>query len=232
LQGEILSDQNLRLRKLLKQAGLDAAARDIAEQVQSVLKEELHHRMKNMLGMVTAIVRQSMRSGTSLGDAERAISARLIAMATAHDLLLKAALSTASLTAIIQGAIQQHNTASDRIIVKGEEIEIAGSSTVPLALILNELCTNATKYGALSKDSGHVRLTWGQDKAGKRTTFRWIESGGPTVAPPSRRSFGTQLIEEALPRQLGGTGRLSFPASGVEFELVVPMKNLRSQVSA
>src|SRR6185503_16434441 len=212
--------------------GMDSAARDIAEQIQTVLKEELHHRMKNMLGMVTAIVRQSMRSATSLDGAERAISARLIAMATAHDLLLKAALSTASLTAIVRGAIEQHNAALERIVVKGEEIEIAGSSTLPLALILNELCTNATKYGALSKDGGNVRLTSGQDKAGKRATFRWIESGGPTVAPPSRKSFGTQLIEDALPRQLGGTGRLSFPASGVEFELVVPMKSLRSQPAA
>ncbi len=222
---EILKAQNVRLRELLEQAGFDAAARDATEKIQSILKDELHHRMKNMLTMVTAIVRQSIRSAGNLADAERAIGTRLIAMATAHDLLLESSLNTASLKRIVLAAIAQHDVASGCIAVKGDDMEILALSTLPLALMLNELCTNATKYGALSKDGGHVLLTWARDEPSARAVFRWIESGGPPVVPSTRKSFGTRLIEEALPRQLNGTGRLSFPASGVEFELVVPLES-------
>src|SRR5580693_2903393 len=152
---ETLSAQNVDLRKLLEQAGLDAAARDVAEQIQSVLTDEIHHRMKNMLAMVTAIVRQSVRSAPDLAHAEAAISTRLIAMAKAQDLLLKAALHSAGLIDIVAGAINQHNS-RERIILKGDDVEVISSSILPLTMILNELCTNATKYGALAKDSGCI----------------------------------------------------------------------------
>jgi two-component sensor histidine kinase len=227
-----LKEQNLTLHKLLEQAGLDSAQRDIAERIQAVLTAELHHRMKNMLAMVTAIVRQSIRTATSLEAAERAIGARLIAMAKAHEVLLKADLATAGLTGIVRGATEQHNAALGRIVIEGEEIEIVAASVLPLTLMLNELCTNATKYGALSADTGHVSLSWNLDGAGKQITFRWIEAGGPVVAPPGPRSFGTRLIEEALPRQLGGTGHLSFPATGVEFTLTVPLESLMGRPAA
>src|SRR5204863_8465284 len=141
----------------------------------------------------------------------------------AHDLLLKADWKTAGLTGVVLAAIEQHNTAAERISLHGDEIEIASSSILPLTLILNELCTNATKYGAFSKQDGHVLVTWTLDESGQSMIFKWVEVGGPLVGTPGRRSFGTRLIEEALPRQLGGSGRLSFPPSGAEYELVVPM---------
>jgi two-component sensor histidine kinase len=226
VQKDSLKEQNVYLRKMLEQAGLDAAARDVAEKIQKILTDEIHHRMKNMLGMVTAIVRQSMRAASSLPEAEAAITARLLAMAKAHDLLLKADWKTAGLKSVILGAIEQHNTAAERINVQGDDIEIVSSSILSLTLIINELCTNATKYGAFSKERGHVTLGWKRDEADKSIVFRWIESGGPTVSPPGRTSFGTRLIEDALPRQLGGIGRLSFPPSGVQYELVVPLESL------
>jgi two-component sensor histidine kinase len=230
VQKDSLTTQNLYLRKLLDQAGLDAAARDVAERIQKVLTDEIHHRMKNMLGMVTAIVRQSMRSATSLAEAEAAIAARLVAMAKAHDLLLKADWTAAGLTSIILGAVEQHNTATERLTIQGDEMEIASSAILCLTLIINELCTNATKYGAFSKEGGRVTLNWARDEADKSIIFKWVESGGPPVGPPDRRSFGTRLIEEALPRQLGGRGQLSFPPSGVEYELIVPLDNLKPAV--
>ena len=226
MQKDSLKTQNLYLRKMLEQAGLDAAARDVTERIQKILTDEIHHRMKNMMGMVTAIVRQSMRAAINLAEAETAITARLMAMAKAHDLLLKADWKTAGLRSVIVGAIEQHNTAAERIIVQGDEIEIVSSAILSLTLIINELCTNATKYGAFSKEGGRVTLSWIRDEADKSIVFKWIESGGPTVGPPSRTSFGTLLIEEALPRQLGGIGRLSFPPSGVIYKLVIPLESL------
>jgi two-component sensor histidine kinase len=224
VQNRKLTAQNAYLTELLKQAGLDAEARDVAERIQSVLTDEIHHRMKNMLTMVTAIVRQSMRTAPSLADAEAAISVRLLAMAKAHDLLLKADWKSASLRNVVQGAILQHDTIAGRIAVTGADIQIVSASILPLTLALNELCTNAIKYGALSNDAGRVAISW--SAKADTIALRWVESGGPVVVPPVRKSFGMRLIVDALPRQLGGTAHLDFPLSGATFELVIPLDRL------
>ena len=227
MPGTTLKQQNAHLLKLLEQAGLDSAQREVAARVQTVLNDELHHRMKNMLAMVTAIVRQSLRLAADLSQAEAAIGARLVAMAKAHDVLLKADWHAADLATVIRGAIEQHTSAQGRITVKGAAIEVASSSILPLSLLLNELCTNATKYGALSKESGSVAVSWAEDAAGKSLIVRWVERGGPQVAPPAARGFGTRLIESGIPRQFGGTGVLHFLPAGVEFELTVPLERLK-----
>jgi len=222
-----LITENAYLTEMLKQAGLDAEARDVAQRIQSVLTDEIHHRMKNMLTMVTAIVRQSIRSAASLADAEDAISTRLIAMARAHDMLLKADLKSAGLTSVIEGAVAQHNSASGSIRITGEEMQVTPSAILPLTLILNELCTNATKYGALSLPGGKVVLSWAQDAARGALVLSWAEEGGPLVGPRGPRSFGSRLLEEAIPRQLGGFGLMSFPITGVSFCLTVPLERIR-----
>jgi two-component sensor histidine kinase len=221
-----LTAQNAYLTEMLRQAGLDAEAQAVAARIQAVLTDEIHHRMKNMLTMVTAVVRQSMRSAANLADAEAAIGARLIAMAKAHDLLLKEDWHSAGLSSIIRGAIDQHNTAAGRIILKGAEVIVVSSSILPFSLLLNELCTNATKYGALSKEGGTVTISWEKDAEGKNLLIKWLEMGGPPVGEPGKRSFGTRLIEGGIPRQFGGAGRLLFPVSGVEFELSVPLDRI------
>ncbi len=227
MQDKGLTAQNAYLTEMLRQAGLDAEAQVVAARIQSVLTDEIHHRMKNMLTMVTAIVRQSMRSAVTLAGAEEAISTRLIAMAKAHDLLLKADLKSASLASIIQGAVEQHDTLAGRITITGGPVQIIPSSILPLTLILNELCTNATKYGALSRPGGHIALTWALDAADTTLTLHWLEQGGPPVTPPRTRSFGTRLIEDAIPRQLGGSGTLAFAPEGVSFTLVIPFERLK-----
>jgi len=224
VQDSKLTAQNAYLTEMLKQAGLDAEARDVAERIQSVLTDEIHHRMKNMLTMVTAIVRQTMRSATGLADAEAAISIRLLAMAKAHDLLLKADWKSAELHQVVQGAIAQHDTAASRIAVSGKDVQIASAAILPLTLVLNELCTNAIKYGALSRDAGRVTIGW--TEADGTLTLQWVENGGPAVTAPERRSFGTRLIEDALPRQLGGNGHLDFVPAGAIFTLAIPLEKL------
>jgi two-component sensor histidine kinase len=225
-----LTAQNAYLTEMLRQAGLDAQAQRVAAQIQAVLIDEIHHRMKNMLGMVSAIVRQSMRSASSITAAEAAIGTRLVAMAKAHDLLLKADLKAADLASIIRGAIEQHDTIASRIAIGGDEIAIMPASILPLTLILNELCTNATKYGALSTAAGSVNLGWMLDADSKVLTVNWVEKGGPPVSTPRIKSLGSRLIEEAIPRQLGGRGRLMFAPSGVEFELSVPYEAVKPQI--
>ena len=222
-----LTAQNTYLTEMLKQAGLDAEARDVAERIQTVLTDEIHHRMKNMLTMVTAIVRQSMRASVSLAEAEAAISVRLLAMSKAHDLLLKADWKSADLLEVVNGATEQHDTTEGRFVIAGSTVQINSTAILPLTLALNELCTNAIKYGALSKTGGRVAISWLVDTG--CLTLRWVESGGPAVAAPVRNSFGTRLIEQALPRQLGGTGNMIFAPAGVEFELAIPLERLVPQ---
>jgi two-component sensor histidine kinase len=167
-----------------------------------------------------------MRSAQTLEQAENAIAVRLIAMSKAHDLLLKADWQSAPLATVIEGAIEQHNTAAGRIQMQGDNIEVASASILPLSLLLNELCTNATKYGALSRDGGIVTLSWEMDENAQALALRWVESGGPPVTPPTAKGFGTRLIESGIPRQFGGTGQLTFPASGARFELTVPLDRI------
>ena len=221
-----LAEQNSHLTSRLEQAALDAKAQGEAARFQIVLTEEIHHRMKNMLAMVAAIVRQSMRSTTDIRDAEAAIATRLMAMAKAHDLLIQANCKSASLIAIVRGAVEQHDTAYGRISIGGADMEIQPSSILPLTLALNELCTNATKYGSLSVADGAVAVTWALGDGGSAVIFRWVESGGPTVLPPKSKSLGSKLVEEILPRQLNGRAQLSFHPLGFEYELAVPMARL------
>lgn len=222
-----LTARNVYLTEMLRQAGLDAEARDVAERIQRVLTDELHHRMKNMLAMVAAIVRQTMRTAGNLQDAEAAIGARLMAMAKAHDLLLTADWKSNGLHAVLKSAVAQHDTAAGRIAVTGSDMQIASSAILPLTLALNELCTNAVKYGALSNDAGRVDLTCEADD--KTVTILWAESGGPPVHAPERKSLGSTLIERALPHQLGGTGQLIFAPTGISFTLTLPRDQLRPE---
>lgn len=229
MSNDSLKSQNSYLKNLLDKAASSSAERDIAENIQSVLTEELHHRMTNMLAVVTAIVRQSIRVADSLESAERAITFRLRSMATAHEILLKSDWKSAHLRSVIAATIEQHNAIAGRIVLEGEDLDIVSSAVVPMALMLNELCTNATKYGALSGASGHVKVHWIKDAVSQSLKFRWIEQEGPLVLPPERRSFGMRLIEEAIPRQFGGRGHLSFPSSGAQFEFDVPTNNFLAQ---
>ncbi len=221
-----LVEQNSDLTRRLEQAARDAAVQNEVARFQVVLTQEIHHRMKNMLAMVAAIVRQSMRSATDIREAEAAIATRLMAMARAHDLLLHAKLKSASLATIVRGAIEPHDTALGRISVDGADMDIQPASILPLTLALNELCTNATKYGSLCIPAGGVALTWALDDTGTSLIFRWVESGGPVVLPPKSRSLGSKLVEEVLPRQLGGRASLNFHPAGLEYELAVPVAHL------
>lgn len=228
IQNETLLAKNAHLVDLLTQAGLDADARKAAEKNQQVLIEELHHRMKNMLTMVIAIVRQSMREAQSVAAAEFAINTRLIAMARAHDLLLTATWQNAQLRDIAKTATEQHNTAARRIGIEGDDMRVVSSVILPLTLALNELCTNAIKYGALSQQGGVVQLSWVADAADNQFVLRWVEAGGPQTSPPTSKSLGMILIEDALPTQLGGRAKLMFLPSGLVFELTVPLDRVQA----
>jgi two-component sensor histidine kinase len=223
-----LEVENVDLRRLLAQAGIDAAAQEGAQQLQRLLLEELHHRVKNTLAMVMAITSQSLRGTDSVEVGSRAIEHRLLALGRVHDLLLDANWTSAALAAILKAAIDPFDTGDGgRFFVQTSNIEVSAAAVLPLAMVLNELCTNAVKYGALSNAAGRVKITSMVDEEGKLFRLTWTETGGPKVLPPTRRSFGTRLIEHSFVSQLKGQAHLSFEPSGVVCVLDIPLASLK-----
>jgi two-component sensor histidine kinase len=226
---ELLEQAGLDASRLLAMAGINATEKEAAERLQRLLLEELHHRVKNTLATVMAITSQSLRNATDLEHGREAIAHRLIALGRAHDLLLQTHWTSASLPAIVRAAIEPFDTpGTERFVVQVVAIDVGPTAVLSLAMALNELCTNAVKHGALSNASGHVEITSMLDEGAQRFKLIWEEKGGPIVKEPTRRSFGTRLIENSLARLLHGDARLRFERSGVICEFDFPLASLRA----
>jgi two-component sensor histidine kinase/CheY-like chemotaxis protein len=222
----LLEQAGIDAEVLLAQAGIDAREREAADKLQKLILEELHHRIKNTLATVSAIASQSLRTATSIEHGQQAIEGRLVALGRAHDLLLQARWANASLEQTIRGATEPYVTiGSGRISIAGPAISIASGAVIALAMTLNELCTNTTKFGALSVPAGRVEIVWEIDEAAQRLRLTWSEKNGPVVHPPTRQSFGSRLIG-SLGQQLKGEVALSYDAAGFVYTLNVPMASL------
>jgi len=161
-------------------------------------------------------------------QAGQAIEGRLLALGRAHDLLLQARWTGAQLRKIVQGATEPFdNLDKPRFSIAGPDVPTASGAVIAIAMTLNELCTNTTKFGALSVPAGHVAISWAVDAPTSRLHFTWKEQDGPVVAAPTRQSFGTRLIE-TLGRQLKGNVRLTYEPSGFVYFLDIPMLSLES----
>ena len=239
LKETALEAENVDLRELLAQAGIDAARllakagivateNENARRLQRLLLEELHHRVKNTLATVIAITSQSLRNAENLEQGRLAVESRLVALGRAHDLLLQAHSESAKLDAVIRSAIQPFDSQeSRRFVVQETSLEIGPGAVLPITMSLNELCTNAVKYGALSNATGHIEIALTIDGAASRLRIKWTEKGGPAVQEPIRRSFGTRLINR-LADQLHGEVQLKYETTGVVYELDVPLSALRA----
>ncbi|HEY5127016.1 MAG TPA: sensor histidine kinase [Bradyrhizobium sp.] len=235
---EFLKAENVGLRMLLEQAGIDAKAllaqagidaeqRETSDRLQKLILEELHHRIKNTLATVSAIAAQSLRNATSIEHAQHAIESRLLALGRAHDLLLQARWTSASLEHIVRGATEPYDSESERkFSIEGPDLKITAGAVIALAMTLNELCTNTTKFGALSAPTGRIAIVWTIDENSKRLHLTWSETGGPEVHAPTRQSFGTRLIE-TLGKQLKGTVEMSYHPTGFVYALDVPLNSLK-----
>src|SRR3954471_798610 len=192
----LLAQAEIDAQGLLTQAGIDARERDAADKLQKLILEELHHRIKNTLATVGAIASQSLRNAPSTQHAQQAIEGRLLALGRAHDLLLLARWTGADLRKIVHGATEPFdNQDKPRFLIDGPDVQVASGAVIAIAMTLNELCTNTTKFGALSVPTGRVEISWTVDAPASRLFFTWKEKGGPVVEAPTRQSFGTRLIE-------------------------------------
>jgi two-component sensor histidine kinase len=223
----LLEQASIDAQALLAQAGIDAEQRETADKLQKLIVEELHHRIKNTLATVSAIASQSLRTATDLEHGQQAIESRLLALGRAHDLLLQARWSSASLAHIVQGATEPYDSKGEgRISIQGADLRIVSGAVIALAMTLNELCTNTTKFGALSWPTGRIEIAWTIDDKNQRLHLTWTEKGGPAVQPPTRQSFGTRLIE-TLGKQLHGTVEITYDSKGFIYALDVPLSSLK-----
>ena len=235
---EFLKAENVGLRMLLEQAsidalallaqaGIDAEQRETADRLQKLILEELHHRIKNTLATVSAIASQSLRAATSIEHGQHAIESRLLALGRAHDLLLQARWSSADLAHIVQGATEPYDGEGEgKFSIGGPNLKIVSGAVIALAMTLNELCTNATKFGALSVPPGRIEIAWTIDQGNQRLRLTWTENGGPAVHTPARQSFGTRLIE-TLGKQLHGKVEMTYAPTGFIYVLDVPLGSLK-----
>ncbi|GJD95195.1 sensor histidine kinase [Methylobacterium iners] len=210
-------------------AALESASAELRgrETTRRLLVDELNHRVKNTLATVQAIAAQSFRGLTGDGALARPIfEARLFALARTHDVLTREGWAGAELGAIVSEVIRPYaEDDASRFVVEGPRVRLLPRSALALSMGLHELCTNAAKYGALSVPGGRVEIRWttegGRDD--QRLDLLWQERGGPLVETPSRRGFGSRLIERGLAAELGGHTEIRYDPDGVACSIRAPL---------
>jgi two-component sensor histidine kinase len=224
----LLAQAEIDAQGLLAQAGIDAREREAADKLQKLILEELHHRIKNTLATVSAIASQSLRSVQGAEHAQHAIAGRLLALGRAHDLLLQARWTSADLGHIVRSATEAFdNPDVPKFSITGPDVRVTSGAVIAIAMTLNELCTNTTKFGALSVPTGRVDIAWTVDPKTQRLHLRWIENNGPAVHAPDKRSFGSRLIE-TLGKQLNGDVNLTYEPAGLVYAFDVSLASLTS----
>ncbi|MFK0332759.1 HWE histidine kinase domain-containing protein [Rhizobium sp. NPDC090275] len=205
----------------------DITSRRIVQGHRALLARELSHRVKNTLTSLQAVVSQTIRRAETLDEAGSTLSARIRAMAVANDLLVTEDFGSASLRNLVTRTLAPFGVDdAARFTITGEDFDLPSHVVPAYALVLHELATNATKYGALCTDTGHIEIEWLIDSSsnGRELNLKWRESGGPRVTPPVKTSFGTQLIQRLLASEAGGVAKISYLPSGVSFTATVPMR--------
>jgi two-component sensor histidine kinase len=214
-----------------KPAGVLAVVVETTGQVKAerhlrLVINELNHRVKNTLAMMQAIAAQTFRNADDLQQANASFSARIVALAKANDLLTAQKWEGALLRDVVGSAVSTHGGAEGgRFAIEGPPLRLSPKTALSLSIAVHELATNAIKYGALSNDAGLVTVRWSVARSaeGERLHFEWREDGGPPVVQPTRRGFGSRLIERGLAAELGGEVRLAFEPKGLTCVIDAPL---------
>lgn len=214
------------------QSGLSVYFRDIqsrkeAERRQKLLLNELNHRVKNTLAIVHGLVRQTLSSAPDLPHAQEAMTARLLALAAAHDVITREEWTGADLAEVVRRSVAPQLDRPERLAIEGVKVMLTPQSALSLSLAFHELMTNAMKYGALKSDAGRIELGW--TLADGRLRLSWREVGGPPVTPPAHRGFGSRLIERGLAAEVGGAVTLKFEADGLICEIDADLARLSAE---
>ncbi|MHC2017040.1 sensor histidine kinase [Methylobacterium sp. CM6247] len=231
MAGRFESDAPHRLPRRLIGVVADVTERRIAEERQALLIRELHHRVKNTLATVQAIVGSTARTASSIESFYEAFVGRIMSLAHTHSVLTEDTWQTASLRNLLENELRPYGDgASDgpgtkRIALDGPPVDLASEIAVPIGMAIHELTTNAAKHGALSTQEGRVAITWSvmEDAGGKTLHLEWSESDGPPVRPPTRQGFGSRLLQRVLTAQVRADIAASYPPEGFRLTMTAPL---------
>jgi PAS domain S-box-containing protein len=207
---------------------LDITERKRAEERQKVLIAELDHRIKNVLARVASVAMQTREGSSSMDQFVKTLDGRIQSMAAAHSLLSQARWTGVGLTDLVRDQLSPYSREAN-VDISGPDVMLNAATTQAIAMTLHELATNAAKYGALSTPDGQVSVLWkslvGGDEA-EKLIIEWREAGGPIVKAPPRSGFGTSLIRDLIPHELGGTVDLLFGSDGARCRIEAPLERL------
>ncbi|MEG3178506.1 HWE histidine kinase domain-containing protein [Sphingomonas sp. RB3P16] len=219
------------LEVVLRRIDATARARQRAWEQERLLMAELDHRVKNTLANIQAMVWQSSRSATSLTAFTEGLDRRIRSLSRAHSLLTQSRWEGVSIAGLIHEELDAYQADPHVIAIEGPAVTLTPKAALAISLAVHELATNAAKYGALSSTTGRLDVSWQIDRDGT-LALSWRESGGPIVTEPSRRGFGSTLIERALAMETGGKSQLRFAPSGVVCLIVLPVAAIQKIESA
>ena len=226
-----LHDANGRLVGAINML-VDITERKQSENRQKILIDELNHRVKNTLATVQSLAGQTARYAESLDDFVHRFEERLLALSRAHDLLTRRHWENAPLDTLAREVlVPLVGDAVDRLMIGGDPIELDARNALSMTMTLNELATNAIKYGAFSSQKGRLSITWrirDDSNAQPTLTLEWRELGGPPVMPPTRRGIGSRLMERCIERDLAGALDLAFEPSGVFCRISIPIGSAKA----
>lgn len=222
----ILGEKGQVTGALVVVADIEGEKRDEARR--NLLINELNHRVKNTLASVQSIASQTFRSSILTEDGLAAFEDRLLALSNAHNLLTQEHWEGADLKRLATLALEPHDPGDGRLRVTGESVRLGPPAALAFAMALQELATNAVKYGALSVPRGRVELQWHVDVTadGRRLKVSWVENGGPPIRLPIKKGFGTRLIERSLAFELGSEASIRYEPQGVICEIDADMTEI------
>jgi len=206
-----------------------------AERHQRLLVDELNHRVKNMLTVVMSLAAQTLRRSTTMQEFSEVFMGRIEALTASYTLLSRESWVSVALRDVLAEEIRPFMSAEhNNFELSGPALKLAPQGALALGMAIHELATNALKYGALSVPQGKVRIAWRVETTPAELQFvlDWVEQGGPPVAPPAHRGFGTTLIERGFAHELSGSATLEFAASGVRASLRAPAGEALAAVPA
>jgi light-regulated signal transduction histidine kinase (bacteriophytochrome)/CheY-like chemotaxis protein len=210
------------LVRLYESAGSE---RQKAQERQELLIAELNHRVRNILSLIRGLINQSRDNLSTVDQFVSTLDHRIQALARAHDQITTDRWGPARLIDLIEIEASAYvGLRSDHVKLDGPNVLLHPIAFTTLALVLHELMTNAAKYGALSHN-GTVTIRWKIDDTGG-LSIDWTEHGGPAVSAPTRRGFGSTIIERSVPYDLGGLAEVNYRLAGLEAHFYIPMRHV------